>query len=242
MKKLFCSALVLVFWIGSAWSQKYTGYSVTNGGTILGKVTYSGTPPAAKKIVPDTDKATCSAHGPIFSEDLVIDTAAGVKNAVVTLANITKGKPLVVESDAVLNQNGCMYSPHVMAMPIGQKIKVLNSDGILHNIHSHSVKNPPINFAQPGSVKQIEIKPFTVPELIKFTCDVHSWMSAYLWVTEHPYVAVTKPDGWYEISDVPPGKYQVKFWHETLGEFVQEVKVDKGKETRLDVVLPIKKK
>ena len=242
MRKVLSATIVIMLWIGSASPQKYMGFSVTNGGTISGKVTFAGTPPAAKKIVPDTDKATCGAHGPILSEDLVIDATGGVKNVLVTLTNITKGKPLLAENYAVLDQNGCVYGPHVMVVPLGQKIKVLNSDGILHNVHSHSVKNPPVNFAQPGSVKELEIKPYTIPELVKFTCDVHNWMSAYVWVSEHPYAVVTKPDGSYEIPDIPPGKYKVKFWHETLGEQVQEVKVDRGKLTKLDVTFPIKKK
>ena len=242
MRMVFLATIVMLLWIGSASSQKYMGFSVTNGGTISGKVTFAGTPPTAKKIVPDADKTVCGAHGPIASEDLVVNQSGGIKNVVVTLTNITKGKPMLVEDYAILEQKECTYRPHVSVVAVGQPLKVQNSDGILHNVHSHSVKNPPVNLAQPGSVKELEIKPYTTPELIKFSCDVHGWMSAYVWVTDHPYAVVSRDGGSYEIPDIPPGKYKVKFWHETLGEQVQEVKVDKGKVNKLDVVFAALKK
>ncbi len=229
------------FFLGiSEVSAKYQSISVMEGGTISGKVTYSGKVEAPKKITPTVDKAVCGTHGSILSEDLIVDKPGGMKNVVVTLTNITAGKPMLPSGDAFLVQEGCRYAPHVLVVPVGQKLKILNSDGIIHNVHSHSLKNPPINLAQPGSVKEMEVKPFAIPELIKLTCDVHGWMSAYIWVTEHPYAVVTKEDGSYEIPDIPEGKYQIKFWHETLGELTREVEVAKEKTTELNVVYPAK--
>ena len=239
MKKELLFLALFFLAISNAWA-KYQPMSVMVGGTISGKVTYSGKAESPKKINLNVDKAVCGAHGPVLSEDLIVNSQGGVKNAVVYLSNITQGKPLLPGGDAVLDQQGCKYVPHILVIGVGQKLKILNSDGILHNVHSHSLKNPPINFAQPGSVKEIEVKPFAIPELIKLTCDVHGWMSAYIWVTEHPYTVVTKEDGSFEIPGVPAGKYQVKFWHETLGELTQEVEVKANKPTQINAAYPSK--
>lgn len=235
---VFILAVILLF--SSFVSAKYLSMSVSDGGAISGKVTYAGKYKGPQKIAPTSDKEVCGSHGPIYSEDLIVDSLGGVKNVVVTLTNITRGRPIFSTDYRVLDQKGCVYDPHVMVVTVGQKMKVLNSDGIIHNVHSNSAKNPPFNFAQPGSVKEMEIKPFQFPELVKITCDVHGWMSSYLWVSEHPYTVVTGKDGTFEIEDIPKGKYKVKFWHETLGEIVKEVEVDKEKVTELNLLYPAK--
>lgn len=233
-------ALGFCFFLVSAGIAKYTSVSVPDGGTLSGKVNYSGKAAPLKKITPTSDKTVCGAHGPILSEELLVDSLRGIKNVVVTLTNITMGRPMLPTGQAVLDQQGCTFRPHVMVVPVGQKVKVVNSDGIIHNIHTYSKLNPPVNFAQPGSVKQIDLNPFVSPELIKVTCDVHGWMSAYIWVSEHPYSVVTGQDGSYEIPDIPKGKYRVEFWHETLGKIMQEVIIEKEKATKLDVTYPAK--
>jgi len=216
--------------------------SVSDGGSVFGRVTYAGKADLPKKITPTTDKSICGAHGPILSEDLVVDSVGGVQYVVVTLTNITSGKPMFPIGYATLDQEGCVYRPHVLVVPLGQKLKISNKDGIIHNIHSHSKSNPPFNFAQPGTVKEIDVNPFTAPELIKLTCDVHGWMSGYIWVTEHPYTIVTGKDGSYELPEIPAGKYKIEFWHETLGKLIQEIKIERGKATKLEIVYPVKEK
>jgi len=236
------SIVIFSLFLFSVAIAKYLSVSVTDGGSVFGKVTYAGKAALPKKITPTTDKSICGVHGPILSEDLVVDSLGGVKNVVVTLTNITSGKPMFPIGYAILDQEGCVYRPHVLVVPVGQKLKISNKDGIIHNIHSHSALNPPFNFAQPGTVKEIDLNPFTSPELIKVTCDVHNWMSGYIWVTEHPYTVVAGEDGSYEITEIPAGKYKIEFWHETLGKLSQEIKIENGKATKLDIVYPAKEK
>lgn len=131
-----------------------------------------------------------------------------------------------------------MFRPHVFVVPVGAAVRERNKDGVLHNVHTHSSKNAPVNFAHPGSVPEVALATFTAPESVKVTCDVHSWMSAWLWVSPHPYIAVTGPDGAFKIAGVPPGKYRLEVWHETLGKATREVTVAAGAESRADFSLP----
>jgi plastocyanin len=152
--------------------------------------------------------------------------------------DVTAGKPLMSMPARSLDQNGCTFQPHVLVIPVGKPLKVQNSDGILHNIHTYSVKNPPINSAHPGSMPEVSLGPFTTPEVIKVMCDVHSWMSCWVWVASHPYVTVSSPGGAYRIPDLRPGKYRVEAWHETLGTISSEVTIAAGRESRLDFAFP----
>ena len=237
--KIFLGILSLLL-VGQPGNAKYESYSVEGGGSISGKVTYAGKVVKPKKIVPAADKTVCGAHEAIYSEELIVDTSKAVKNVVVTITNITRGLSTRSMPPAVLDQKGCVFRPHVLVVPTGQAVTVRNNDGIIHNVHTQSIKNPPVNLAQPGSVKEISLNPFKVPELVKVSCDVHGWMSAWLWVTEHPYVAVTSSDGSFQILDIPPGKYKLEFWHETLGKLSQEVEVKGDKDMKVNLVFPAK--
>ncbi|MBI2456796.1 MAG: carboxypeptidase regulatory-like domain-containing protein, partial [candidate division NC10 bacterium] len=136
----------------------------------------------------------------------------------------------------VLNQKGCGYTPHVVVVPTTGELDILNSDGVLHNIHTYSTVNPPFNVAQP-KFKKIVTERFTKPEIIKATCDAHNWMRGWIVATDHPFVAVTDDEGRFTIKDVPPGHYKVEIWHETLGKQVKEVTVKAREEAKLNVEL-----
>ena len=226
--------LLLTPSLGSAYDQ----VTVENGGAVVGKVKYPGRPSVPKKITPTADKVVCGRHGPIVSDELVVSPDSGLSNAVIHVVDVTAGKPLISMPTRSLDQNGCTFQPHILVFPVGKQLKVRNSDGILHNIHTYSVKNPPINNAQPGSMPEVLLGPFTISEVIKVTCDVHRWMSGWIWVASHPYVTVSGPGGAYKILDLRPGKYRVEAWHETLGKISSEVTIAAGKESRLDFVFP----
>ena len=100
----------------------------------------------------------------------------------------------------------------------------MNSDGILHNVHTLSEKNPPFNRAQPKYLKEISEK-FAKAEIIPVRCDVHGWMSGWIVVTDNPYHDVTPADGRFKFDSVPVGKYTLEFWHEALGKATQQVEV-----------------
>jgi plastocyanin len=215
----------------------YEGGAVSNGGTITGEVKLQGTAPAPKPIEVTKDKEVCGQHE-LKTEDLLVSANGGVQNAVVWITNITKGKAMPAETP-VLDQKGCQYIPHVLLFPAGSTVKINNDDGILHNIHTYSTKNPPINMAQPKFKKTIEAK-FDQPELIRVTCDAHGWMAGWFVSEDNPYYAKTDANGAYKLTDVPPGEYELKVWQEKLGEKTQKVTVTAGGETKASFELAAK--
>src|SRR5216684_3314831 len=193
------------------------------GGTVSGTVKYDGAPPAPKKVEVTKDKEVCALH-PHFEEDLIVGNGGGIANAVV----IVKGaKGDMKPGDVTFDQKGCDYVPHVLAFPAGSTVKIVNSDGILHNIHTYSTANPSFNMAQPKFKKVIEQK-VDKPEAIKVTCDAHGWMHGWWISTDTPYFAVTDDKGNFSIKDVPAGNYTVEVWQEKLGTVDQKVDVKDG--------------
>jgi len=194
-------------------------------GTISGTVKFVGAPPTPKKISVTKDTAKCGTEK--LSEELVVGPDKGVKWAVISLVG-ARGKP---SGPAVLDQKTCQFIPHVVVVPAGGTLEILNSDGILHNIHTYSTKNPSINKAQPGFKKKMTEK-FDKPEIIKVTCDAHAWMSGWIVVADSP-TAVTDEKGSFKLANVPVGTYKLKVWHESLGEQVKEVSVKPGEEVKV---------
>lgn len=200
-------------------------------GTVSGKVTYSGTAPAPKPITITKDKEICG-KTPKTTEDLVVGKDGGVEYAVV---QIIGAKGAVKTGDLAFDQEGCHFKQHVLVVPIGSKVSVNNHDGLLHNFHMSAFENDEVNFGQPGDMKTktLDAKSFTVPEIAPVKCDVHEWMKAWFVIADNPFVAVSDAGGAYKIENVPPGKYTVKLWHETLGEKSQEITVKDG-DNKLD--------
>jgi plastocyanin len=195
------------------------GSALAAGGTISGTVKFDGTPPAPKPVEVTKDKEVCGLvkH---FNEDLVVDSGGGIANAVV----IVKGaKGDLKPTSVTFDQKGCRYDPHVLAFPAGSTVKIMNDDGILHNIHTYSTVNPSFNAAQPKFKKEMD-KVIEKPEVIKVTCDAHGWMHGWWVATDTPYYAVTDDKGNYSIANVPPGSYTVEVWQEKLG--TQDEKAD----------------
>jgi plastocyanin len=221
--------MALAMVLAAAPAAAYDAMAVTDGGSISGTITYGGTPPPAKTIKATKDTEACGATVP--DETLVVGGDKGIKNAVVRITDIKKGKKW--EPKAVVDQKKCHFQPHVTVAQAGGDVKILNSDGILHNIHTYSTANPPINVAQPKFKKEMTQK-FAKPEIIKITCDAHNWMLGWLVVSDHPYVAVTDEKGTFKLTDVPPGDYKVEIWHETLGKTEKTVKVAAKGDAKLD--------
>ena len=212
----------------AAVSGAYEAIEVSNGGTISGKVVLAGDPPPRAKVEVSKDVEVCGKE-PKLSEALIVGEDKGIQNAVVYLAGISKGKTMEPPAaNLTLDQKGCWFHPHVMLFPSGTSVDVLNPDGVLHNFHTYSQANPPLNRAQPKFKKSMTVK-FDKPEArIKVACDAHGWMSAYIFVQEHPYYTLTDASGAFDLTDVPAGEYELKVWHETLGESSQKVSVSAG--------------
>ncbi|HZY31861.1 MAG TPA: carboxypeptidase regulatory-like domain-containing protein [Candidatus Methylomirabilis sp.] len=218
----------------AARAQAYDAVEVKDGGTISGTVKFAGAPPARKALEVTKDKEVCGKEKH-QSLDLIVGSDKGIENAVIRLVDISKGKKWA-STQATLDQKGCIYKPHVVVVPAGGDLKILNSDGILHNIHTYSKLNASINKAQPKFKKELTEK-FTKPEVIKVTCDAHAWMSGWIVVSDHPYVAVTDEKGTFSLKDVPAGTYKVEIWHETLGKSEKTVTLKPKEETKLNVEL-----
>jgi hypothetical protein len=202
-------------WPGSATAQ--------GGGTVEVEVKYNGAPVVEKlKVNKDTEK--CGTEATV--EKVVVGSNKGLANAVASVPAAKGGK--VVKG--VLDQKGCKFIPHVLVMSPGE-IEIKNSDDILHNMHTYSTANPAINKAQPKFKKTMTEK-FEKPEIIKVTCDVHSWMLGWIAVTPGP-AAVTDSNGVAKIENVPAGKQKVEVWHETLGKQEKDVDVKAGQTTKV---------
>jgi hypothetical protein len=214
-----------------AWS--YEVIEVKDGGKISGEVKFGGEVPPPEKLTVNKDMEVCGKTEKV-NETLLIGANHGIQNVVVSISDIQKGKAL--GDGGVLDQKECIYTPHVVLSPARKELTIVNSDGILHNIHTYSEKNPSFNKAQPKFKKEMK-ETFIHPETIKVACDVHGWMSGWVVVHNHPYYAVTDGQGVFTIADVPPGEYELQFWHETLGETTQKVTVRANEEAKVSVTM-----
>ncbi len=210
-----------------------TVHAASSGGTISGRVVFVGEPPTVKKTKVTKDNEKCGAE--IAAEDLVVGSDKGIQYAVVSVVGV-KGAPPKPANAPTIDQKGCIFRPHVLVAPVGVGVDILNDDGILHNFHTSSTKNSPMNRAQPGFRKKMT-ETFNQTEIIKVSCDAHSWMSAWLIVTDHPYIDATDGSGAFKINDVPPGNQTVEVWHETLGKITKSVAVKAGEETKVTIEL-----
>jgi len=188
--------------------------------TITGTVTFDGKAPALKALTMDADPACAKKHtAPVPNEALALGSGNTMGNIMVY---VSKGLPAgktwpAPKTPVVIDQNGCQYKPHVMGIMVGQPYKILNSDGVLHNIHTQPKLNKAFNQGMPATVKEVTTT-FDKPEAIfHIKCDVHPWMSAYLGVFSHPFYSVTSTDGKFTISGLDPGTYEITAWHERLG-------------------------
>ena len=199
-------------------------------GDIQGKITFDGKAPKMKSLRMDADPV-CVANNEVAprKEWLILDENNGLKNVLVFVkespSNSLSGDHSPPENSAVIDQNGCVYVPHVLGVMVGQDLDILNSDGTLHNIHALPKVNKEFNKAMPRSKKQMTVQ-FGNPEApFKVKCDVHPWMGAFIGVFDHPYFAVTGDDGSYVISGLEPGDYIIEAWHEKLGSQTANVTV-----------------
>jgi plastocyanin len=190
-------------------------------GMVRGVVSFKGTVPEGEEVA----GAKChAAAGPITVSPVTVSPAGRLKDVVVYVKDAapTAGPP---PAAAVLDQVNCRYVPHVLAVRTGQVVTVRSSDPTLHNVHVLAVDNPGVNFGMTGAGQSRELT-FAAPERVRFKCDVHPWMSAHVYVFDHPYFAVTADDGGYEIKGLAPGGHALVFSHPFLGDREQTVTVN----------------
>lgn len=192
------------------------------GGVVRGKVVLVGWTPRATAA----NVVKCGDHTMrVADESVVVSSGSLLSNAIVYL----KSRPMSSTNSStpvVLDQVGCVYKPHVVAIRTGQVLRVKSSDQTLHNVHMLSELNSAANFGmmQPG-FKDVT---FQTAERFRVQCDVHPWMSAHVAVFDHPYFAVTSESGEFEIKNVPPGNYELIAWQERFGEIAKNVTISAG--------------
>jgi hypothetical protein len=217
--------------------------STTIAAEITGKVTLKGTPPPERKIEFD---ATC---GKLHTEakttrHFLVAPDGGLANVFVYLKTGPAGKTYETPTDVpVLDQVNCIYEPYVSGVMVNQKFKIRNSDPLMHNVHAmpKAAGNKEFNIGQPVKDMTTE-KSFASPEvLVRFKCDVHPWMFAYIGVLDHPYFAVTDKDGKFKLpGDLPAGTYTLVAYHLKAGEGSQEITVAAGDKKEVNFTLEVK--
>ena len=209
------------------------GSASAQAGSVAGRVLYEGAVPNMRPIDMSADPV-CLHHqdgeAPL-SEMLVVGESVGDKHSLgnVFIEVVDGLDPDAVypvpETPVVLTQAGCRYDPRVFGVRVGQPLEILNPDGTLHNVNGLPRINRPFNHAMPRERQSTEVI-FDQPEpLFPIRCDVHPWMAAYCAVLDHPFFTVTEADGHFEISNLPPGRYELRAWHERLGEQLFTVEI-----------------
>ena len=188
--------------------------------SITGTITFDGKVPNLRPLSMDADPACAKMHSkPAPNEMLVLGSGNTMGNILVWVSKgVPAGKTFPVpKAPAVLDQKGCQYVPHVMGIMVGQAYKILNSDGILHNVHALPKINRGFNRPMPATVKESTATFDKAEPVFQIKCDVHPWMNAYVGVFTHPFFYATSTDGKFTISGLDPGTYEITAWHERLG-------------------------
>ena len=209
---------------------------VADGGTLVGQITLDGVAPEPEMLIADEDTEACGGDRP--AQNLLVDSAGGVQNVILSIEGVDSGKPWGFSEEFYYDQKNCTFVPRVLLIQPGNAGVVHNSDSVGHNFHTISKgtfnTNKKINADSEMAVPKNKIRR---PGLVRVKCDIHSWMKGWWLVAANPYASVTNENGKFSIADIPPGSYTVKIWHETLGESEQSVVVEANKDTELNISL-----
>jgi Carboxypeptidase regulatory-like domain len=203
--------------------------------SIAGKISFAGTAPAAEKIKVSADPYCQKEHKDGLERKVVDVKDGGLKDVFVYVkSGVTGTYPAPTEA-VELDQQGCMYKPHIVVLQVGQPLKIKNNDETLHNIHPRPNVNGEFNIGQPRkgmeSTKTFDKKEVMIP----VGCDVHPWMRSYISVMDNPFFAVTDEDGKFEIKGLPAGEYEIEAVHEKLKSQTGKITVKDGEKATLDL-------
>lgn len=225
-------ALAALFLPVPAWS--YQAVTVTDGGTIRGTVLFTGAV-TMKRVIPK-DPKTCGQ--PHDEPQIIVGANKGVKDAIVYIEGIAKGKPMPkpAKTPEIDNKN-CEFKPAAQVIPPGPVV-IVNSDPVLHNTHAFYGPRTAINVALPNQGQRVT-KELPRPGVVRVECDEHGHMHGTVYVSDHPYAAVTGADGAFSLTDVPPGDYTLVVYQRTTGPVKKTITV-KPRETA-NVSIDLKK-
>ena len=242
-------AAVAVLAMASSASEAgdYKVVDVKYGGTIAGVIKFENDYPSRETVKVDRDPATCGTRH-VLEEFVVDPETKGLKNVVTILLGVDSGKGFSESWKLEINQEGCRYLPHVQVGFMTPKAKItqesqsgialhiVNSDDVFHNVHMFGM-NEETMFNIPSLPGDSSVKLLPESGIYEIKCDMHTWMSAWVLVLDHPYVAISGADGTFKIENVPPGEYKLSMWHEGLGSVERDVVVKANQETSVDFVI-----
>lgn len=201
---------------------------VSSFAAVTGKVSFTGTAPEAPAIDMNADPFCAGANAEaVKAEEVTVNSNGTLKNVFVYVKTGLEGKTFEAPKTPVtMDQKGCHYTPHVFGVQVSQPVEIVNSDSTLHNVHGMPKESKEFNLGMPIQGMKLK-RTFDKPEvMVKFKCDVHPWMNAYIGVVPHPFFAVTGEDGSFKIENLPAGKYTLEAWQEKYGAKTQEITVD----------------
>lgn len=207
-----------------------TAFSVSSvlAGNITGKINFKGAKPAPVKIMMSADPKCVKLHAgkDVMSEQVELNADGTMRDVFIYVKKGLEGKKFPTPTTkATINQQGCMYIPHVLGVMTNQPIEITNSDATLHNIHALPKNSKQFNIAQPKKGMKMTQKFDKSEVMIKIKCEVHSWMASYVGVLDHPFFAVSDAKGAFTLKNLPAGTYEIEAWHEKFGTKTMSVTV-----------------
>lgn len=202
--------------------------------TVSGSISFTGTAPDRNRIRQDRECAELNAD-PVLNESVVVNDNGTLRNVFVYVKEGLGDYSFAIPSEPVVfNQDGCVYTPHVFGIQVGQTLKIINGDPLMHNVNALANENRPFNMGMPNQGDERE-RSFRVPELmLRIKCDVHAWMNAYAGVVDHPFHSVSDDTGSFSIGQLPAGEYVFEAWHEKYGTATETVTVTDGEAVSVD--------
>jgi carboxypeptidase family protein len=206
--------------------------------SIAGRVLLTQPPPERKKL--SISEAGChhaDAPAEAFSETVVAAPDGALKNVIVHVVSGLGDRVFAPPPAATLDQKGCLYTPHVIAVQANQLVTFVNSDPTLHNVHAVTKVNPAFNVGMAVKGQKVS-RFFSQTEIVKMKCDVHAWMQSWIGVFDNPFHAVSDDAGRFTIEGLPAGTYSIEAWQETYGVKTQSVTLSDGQHLDIGFSFP----
>lgn len=220
----------------------YQETRVTNGGMIKGTISFKGTLPKPDEILISKDNHHCG-DGHVTPDPVRLTANGQVAHAIVAIKDVAAGKPwLKSTGPSEIVQEKCKFLPHIQVARKGSELNIINKDPLLHNIHAYELigraRRNMFNIAQPAA-GQIDKRPLKTrrSNFVEIDCDAHNWMSAWIYLSDHPYAVVTNEQGQFTIDVIPPGDFEIVTWHPVLGKHEQQVTIAAKQSLTLDIAI-----
>ncbi|MBV9573276.1 MAG: carboxypeptidase regulatory-like domain-containing protein [Acidobacteriales bacterium] len=212
-----------------------------SGGSITGKVKLNGTAPHQRGIDMSKEPTCAAIHKdkPVTMENVVAGADGGLADVVVYISQGLSGNEGASSEPVSITQKGCQYIPHVVALDVGQHMKVINADQTSHNIHPQPKNNPEWNKSQPPGAPPFDVTWANEEIAVPVKCNIHPWMHGYVAVVKGPF-GVSDESGSFKLQGVAPGSYTLTAWQETYGTQTQKVTVAAGKPATADFTFTAK--